>query len=183
MKRGFYGNYRAGHVKKAKLRKQIYISTHTQYEGTGPSQRDPSTEDVGCPLIHLQTWKSRPSQRAQRQGDKASGDRGPIRGEKPRQPQPTVSGGGQQGPSQAHCSSVAAPCSHRRVLPLPATTCKSPEASPVAPGGPSKSPWKPKRHNGEGCARASPAGERGLGTRKGGNGGGSQGPLEEARTG
>lgn len=136
MKRGFYGNYRAGHVKKAKLRKQISISTHTQYEGTGPSQRDPSTEDVGCPLIHLQTWKPRPSQRAQRQGDKASGDRGPICGEKPRQPQPTVSGGGQQGPSQAHCSSVAAPCSHRQVLPLPATTCKSPEASASSPRRP-----------------------------------------------
>lgn len=86
---------------------------------------------------------------------------------------------------------LARPIAPVWLLPAPTVRCslyqpplvRAQKRAPVAPGGPSKSPWKPKRHNGEGCARASPAGERGLGTRKGGNGGGGQGPLEEARTG
>lgn len=36
LKRSFHGNYQGGHVQKAKLQKQTHTSTHTQYEGAGP---------------------------------------------------------------------------------------------------------------------------------------------------
>ena len=80
---------------------------------------------------------------------------------------------GSGGPGQAHSPSTPAPCSHPRCFfhqpPLVSDQKQ-------VPGAPSNSARKPKRHNGEGCARASPAGERGQGTRKGGDGAGGPGP-------
>lgn len=89
--------------------------------------------------------------------------------EKPWQPQPPMSGGWQQGLGQAHFSRVTAPTLRCFLYQPPLVRAQ--KQAPEAPGCSSNSPGKPKRHNGGSSARASPAGERGLGTRKRGGGG------------
>lgn len=135
----------------------------------GPQSGGPSTEDMGCPLILLQTWKSGPRQSARCQEDKGSGDRGHTGREKPWKPQPLrldVGSGGLARPIlQDACSLLPAPTLGCFLYQPPLV-----RAQKQVPGAPSNSARKPKRHNGEGCAKASPAGERGQDTRKGGNG-------------
>lgn len=75
----------------------------------GPQSGGPSTEDMGCPLIHLQTWKSGPRQSARCQEDKGSGERGHIGGEKPWKPQPLRLDVGSGGPGQAHSPACLLP--------------------------------------------------------------------------
>ncbi len=93
----------------------------------GPQGGGPFTADMGCPLIHLRTWKSGPSQRGPHQGNKGSGDGGRVHGQKAQQPGPHVWGlaaGACPGPF------LQRSCSHSRVLSLPATTCKSQRRAP-----------------------------------------------------
>ena len=76
---------------------------------------------------------------------------------------------------------LARPILQACLLPAPTLGCFFHQPPLVSdqkqvPGAPSNSARKPKRHNGEGCARASPAGERVQGTRKGGDGAGGPGP-------
>lgn len=161
MKRHFHGNNQAGHVQKAKLQKQIYTSTSTQYEGTWPPEWGSFHRGTGCPLIHLQTWKSGPSRRVSCQGNKGSGDRGHL------------GGGSLRGLSPAHMEvgsrDLGRPISPAQLLPAPTLGCflyqpplvKSQKQAPGAAGCSSNTPRRsPARHNRGGSARATPAGKR-----------------------
>lgn len=76
----------------------------------GPQGGGPSVEDGSCALTHLRTWKSGPSRRAQRRGDKGSGGR-----KRPQPPPPPMCGVWQQGPDR--------PGSPAPPLPAPTLRC------------------------------------------------------------
>lgn len=138
--------------------------THPQVHNMrvlGPQSGGPFTGDTGCPLIHLQTWKSGPSQRVPSQGNKGSGDRGHL------------GGGSLSGLSAAHTEvgsrDLGRPISPAQLLPAPTLGCslyqpplvKSQKQASGAAGCSSNTARRsPARHNGRGSARATPAGER-----------------------
>lgn len=150
---------------KSQKQKQIWTSAHTHDEATGTPEWGPSTSRHGLPTEPSPNLKSGPRQSARCQEDKGSGDRGHTGREKPWKPQPLrldVGSGGLARPIlQDACSLLPAPTLRCFLYQPPLV-----RAQKQVPGAPSNSARKPKRHNGEGCARPAPAQERGRGTRK-----------------